>query len=49
MGVVLTSCVCSYSLQKIVSIYNSLILSNINYAILAWGYQFDRIYKIKKL
>ena len=28
--------------------YNSLILSHINYAILGWGYQFDRIYKQKK-
>ena len=31
------------------AIYNSLILSHINYAIFVWGYQFDRIYKIKKL
>ena len=30
------------------AIYNCFILSHINYAILAWGYQFDRIYKIQK-
>ena len=30
------------------AIYNYLILVHINYAILAWGYQFDWIYKIKK-
>ena len=36
-------------LQNIMlAIYNSLILSHINYAILAWGYQFDWIYKIQK-
>ena len=30
------------------AIYESLILSHINYAILAWDYKFDRIYKIQK-
>ena len=30
------------------AIYNSHILSHINFAKLAWGYQFDRIYKLKK-
>ena len=30
------------------AIYESLILSHIHYAILAWDYQFDRIYKIQK-
>ena len=30
------------------AVYNSLLLSHINYAILAWGYQFDQNYKIQK-
>ena len=34
--------------NTMLAIYNSLILLHINYAILAWGYQFDWIYKIKK-
>ena len=29
-------------------IYNALILSRINYDILAWGYQFERIFKLQK-
>ena len=34
--------------NRMLAIYNYLILSHIHYAILAWRYQFDRIYKIKK-
>ena len=29
-------------------IYNSLILSHINYGILMWGYHSDRLYKLQK-
>ncbi len=29
-------------------IYNSLILSHINFGILAWGYQYDRIFKLQE-
>ena len=29
-------------------LYNSLVLSHLNYDILAWGYQTDRLYKIQK-
>ncbi len=29
-------------------IYNSLILSHINFGILAWGYQHDRMFKLQK-
>ncbi len=31
-----------------VLIYNSLILSHVNYCILTWGYQCDRIFKLQK-
>ena len=29
-------------------LYNSLVLSHLNYGILAWGYQTDRLYKLQK-
>ena len=29
-------------------LYNSLVLSHLNYGILAWGYQTDRLYKLHK-
>ena len=31
-----------------IMIYNSLILSHINYGILMWGYHSDRLYKLQK-
>ncbi len=36
------------SKQAKLHIYNSLILSHLNYRILAWDYKCDRIYKFKK-
>ncbi len=34
--------------QAKLHIYNSLILSHLNFGILAWGYHCDRIYKLQK-
>ena len=34
--------------QTRVLLYNSLILPHINYCIMAWGYQSDRIFKLQK-
>ncbi len=38
-----------FPLNAKVLIYNSLILSHLNFCILAWGYKCDRIIKLQKI
>ncbi len=38
----------SYPFNKKILIYNSLVLSHLNFGILLWGYKCDKVFKLQK-